>query len=129
MSALTAVEIGLIILIVAWNAFFVSAEFAFVAVRRTRIDELVEEGSGAARRVRAYWAPEQWTGPADARSDIYSLGLVLMEMLTGRSPSDDGTPPDNSGVPVIVQPILSRMLAVPASGPPLSASWRTTAAA
>ena len=52
MSALTAVEIGLIILIVAWNAFFVSAEFAFVAVRRTRIDELVEEGSGAAKRVR-----------------------------------------------------------------------------
>ena len=52
MSALTAVEVGLIILIVAWNAFFVSAEFAFVAVRRTRIDELVEEGSGAAKRVR-----------------------------------------------------------------------------
>ena len=52
MTALTVVEIAAIVLIVAWNAFFVSAEFAFVAVRRTRIDELVEEGSGPARRVR-----------------------------------------------------------------------------
>ena len=52
MSTLTLIEIAMIVLIVAWNAFFVSAEFAFVAVRRTRIDELVEEGSGAAKRVR-----------------------------------------------------------------------------
>ena len=52
MSTLTILEIVGILLIVAWNAFFVSAEYAFVAVRRTRIDELVEEGSGAAKRVR-----------------------------------------------------------------------------
>ncbi|MGI9116351.1 MAG: hemolysin family protein [Gaiellales bacterium] len=52
MSTLTAIEIAVIVVIIAWNAFFVSAEFAFVAVRRTRIDELVEEGSGAAKRVR-----------------------------------------------------------------------------
>ena len=53
MSTLTAIEISVIVLIIAWNAFFVSAEFAFVAVRRTRIDELVEEGSASAKRVRA----------------------------------------------------------------------------
>ena len=52
MSSVTIIEIALIAVIIAWNAFFVSAEFAFVAVRRTRIDELVEEGSVPAKRVR-----------------------------------------------------------------------------
>jgi CBS domain containing-hemolysin-like protein len=51
-STLTVIEIAVIVVIIAWNAFFVSAEFAFVAVRRTRIDELVEEGSSSAKRVR-----------------------------------------------------------------------------
>ena len=49
---MTLIEIALIFVIIAWNAFFVSAEYAFVAVRRTRIDELVEEGSKSAKRVR-----------------------------------------------------------------------------
>ncbi|MCX6411834.1 MAG: hemolysin family protein [Actinobacteria bacterium] len=52
MTSVTIIEIALIVVIIAWNAFFVSAEFAFVAVRRTRIDELVEEGSVSAKRVR-----------------------------------------------------------------------------
>ena len=52
MTSVTLIEIALIFVIIAWNAFFVSAEYAFVAVRRTRIDELVEEGSVPAKRVR-----------------------------------------------------------------------------
>jgi len=40
---------------------------------------------------RAYLAPEQATGKGDPRSDIYALGLVLLETLSAQAP--DGADP------------------------------------
>jgi putative hemolysin len=52
MSIVTVIELGLIGFFILWNAFFVSAEYAFVSVRHTRLDELASEGNRRARTVR-----------------------------------------------------------------------------
>jgi CBS domain containing-hemolysin-like protein len=47
-----ALELALVVLLILWNAFFVAAEYAFVSVRHTRLDELVGQGERRARIVR-----------------------------------------------------------------------------
>lgn len=46
------VRLGIVLILVLANAFFVASEFALVAVRRSRIDEMVEQGDSGAVRVK-----------------------------------------------------------------------------
>ncbi len=48
--------------------------------------------SGTGLGTPDYMAPEQWTGEATAQSDLYSLGVVLYEMITGHRPYVADTP-------------------------------------
>lgn len=49
-------------------------------------------GTGLGIGTPEYMSPEQWTGDVSPKSDIYSLGVVLYEMVTGRKPYVADTP-------------------------------------
>ncbi len=67
------------------------------------------ENSGVGAGTPAYRAPELWRGkpPASPATDVYSLGCVFYEMLTGKVLFDGNTPDEIITQHLMVGPLIS----------------------
>lgn len=70
-------QIGLIILLILLNGYFVASEFALVTIRKTRVDELVRKGNfnakllqGALQNLESYISSIQ-------------LGITVISLILG----------------------------------------------
>jgi CBS domain containing-hemolysin-like protein len=69
-------RLAAVLALVVANGFFVAAEFSIVAVRKTRIDQLIAEGHAGARAVRrAIASPDQYIAATQLGITMASLGL------------------------------------------------------
>jgi Tol biopolymer transport system component/tRNA A-37 threonylcarbamoyl transferase component Bud32 len=75
-----------------------------------RIAQEEEPSTGAVVGTAAYMSPSQLIGsPADARTDIFALGLILCEMVTGTRPSRESTRPLEN-IPAGLAALIDRCL-------------------
>jgi CBS domain containing-hemolysin-like protein len=93
---MVALKLGIVPLLVVANGFFVAAEFAFVGVRRSRIETLAAGGKSSARRLLTV------LNNLNAYLSASQLGITLASL----------------GLGWVGEPVIARMLEMPMSGLP-----------
>ncbi len=88
------------------------ADFGLAKLTGADGNETMLTLTGATMGTMRYMAPEQFDGvEADHRADIYALGVVFYEMLTGRVPMGHFPPPsDTPGVDPRIDQVVMRTL-------------------
>lgn len=97
---MVSLKLGLVLFLVAANGFFVAAEFAFVGVRRSRIETLAAAGKSAARRLLTQ------LNNLNAYLSASQLGITLASL----------------GLGWVGEPVVARLLEGPLAG--LADAWR-----
>ncbi|MFN8535904.1 MAG: protein kinase [Thermomicrobiales bacterium] len=97
------------------------ADFGIAKVMEQGAEALTRTGTGIG--TPEYMAPEQTQGITDPRSDVYALGIIAYEMLTGQVPYKGQTPVD-----IAIKHMTAPLPPLSASGeiasPPLDAVVR-----
>lgn len=76
-SSTVLAQLAIVFALVLLNGFFVASEFALVAVRRTRMDQLAETGNNTAKIVKAV------TGDLDRYIAATQVGITIASLLLG----------------------------------------------
>ena len=89
-------------------------DFGLAKLARTEVpatEDLTQTEFGVIVGTVGYMAPEQVRAqPADHRSDIFALGAVLYEMLSGRRAFQGGTPADTMSAILHAEPAALRLV-------------------
>jgi len=79
----------------------------FTADTEAPTKALVDTGAGIVLGTLVYMSPEQAKGQrVDGRTDLWSLGAVIYEMVTGHAPFEAGTPSEVLGLILNKEPAL-----------------------
>ena len=92
--SMVVLKLGIVLVLVAANGFFVAAEFAFVGVRRSRIETIAASGKSSAKRLL------RLLDNLNAYLSASQLGITLASLALGW----------------VGEPVIARMLEKPLGG-------------